>query len=178
MVVGRIRNPSLSDSAYRGPRQRPTQLLLTFVRRHDSPSRLAMRLILPTFVAAIGTLVATPAVAATDEATAFFESRIRPVLVEHCYKCHSGRRSRPRAACAWIAAKPCCGAVRAGRRSCAASPTTACSSRRSATKATSPRCRRTRNCRIAVLADFRRWIASGAPDPRKESPAVTTAGRR
>ena len=25
-----------------------------------------------------------------------------------------------------------------------------------------------------VLADFRRWIASGAPDPRKESPAVTT----
>src|SRR5438477_13216237 len=34
--------------------------------------------------------LATPALAADDpEGIEFFEKRIRPILVDHCYKCHS-----------------------------------------------------------------------------------------
>src|SRR5262249_22940581 len=30
----------------------------------------------------------------TPEALAFFESQVRPVLVEHCYECHSRRNGK------------------------------------------------------------------------------------
>ena len=32
--------------------------------------------------------------AADDAGDAFFEQRIRPLLVEHCYACHSGRAKK------------------------------------------------------------------------------------
>lgn len=32
--------------------------------------------------------------AAADEGTDFFEAKIRPVLVEHCYACHSADAAR------------------------------------------------------------------------------------
>ena len=40
--------------------------------------------------------VASPAVATglSPEDEAFFESRIRPVLAEHCYRCHSAREGK------------------------------------------------------------------------------------
>ena len=32
--------------------------------------------------------------AAADNDVEFFESRIRPLLVEHCYECHSGKAKK------------------------------------------------------------------------------------
>ncbi len=37
----------------------------------------------------VGLPAAAPAVENSEEAERFFESRVRPLLVEHCYKCHS-----------------------------------------------------------------------------------------
>ena len=85
----------------------------------------------------------------TPEQIAFFEKKIRPVLAEKCYKCHSaaaekikggllldtprGRRAR---AATWA------------RPSCPATRTRACSSRRSATTTRTSRCRQEgRSCR-------------------------------
>ncbi|MEC8941279.1 MAG: c-type cytochrome domain-containing protein, partial [Verrucomicrobiota bacterium] len=39
-------------------------------------------------------LVLLPASAPADDDLAFFESKIRPLLAEHCYKCHSARASK------------------------------------------------------------------------------------
>ena len=41
-------------------------------------------------------LVAAPpaSAAGTDEGEAFFESKIRPVLVQHCYECHAGKKKK------------------------------------------------------------------------------------
>lgn len=39
-------------------------------------------------------LVLLPASAPADDDLAFFESRIRPLLAEHCYECHSARASK------------------------------------------------------------------------------------
>ena len=55
-----------------------------------------MRFFLQTCFIAMCVIVATSVRTDADEATAFFESRIRPVLVEHCYKCHSGRAKSPK----------------------------------------------------------------------------------
>src|SRR5207302_1586388 len=38
-----------------------------------------------------------PSILAQDadrEGTEFFETKIRPVLVEHCFKCHSGKKTK------------------------------------------------------------------------------------
>ena len=37
------------------------------------------------------TAATVPTASTADEGTKFFEKKIRPVLVEHCYKCHSGK---------------------------------------------------------------------------------------
>ena len=51
----------------------------------------AMRSLVQPFVIAICAMATTSACAGTDDGIAFFESRIRPVLVESCYKCHSSQ---------------------------------------------------------------------------------------
>ena len=44
----------------------------------------------PTRLLTLGVLaVVANAIAAQDEGLDFFEKKIRPVLVQHCYKCHS-----------------------------------------------------------------------------------------
>ena len=61
-------------------------------------SRLAAasRLLSVIIVATCG----SAAVAGEDPTgTDFFESKVRPVLVEHCYKCHSAQAKSSRGAC-------------------------------------------------------------------------------
>jgi len=40
------------------------------------------------------TLLAVPA--AADEGADYFEKKVRPVLAEHCYKCHSAAAKKER----------------------------------------------------------------------------------
>src|SRR5262249_54220478 len=51
---------------------------------------------LQPWLIAIGTFVASSVEADTDDGTAFFESRIRPVLLESCYPCHSSQAKSPK----------------------------------------------------------------------------------
>ncbi len=48
------------------------------------------------FLAAVGFLVALPAGGQSPEQNAFFETKIRPVLVKHCYECHSSESKEPK----------------------------------------------------------------------------------
>ena len=41
-------------------------------------------------------LSAAPSLAADPDADAFFETKVRPVLVEHCYRCHDESRENPK----------------------------------------------------------------------------------
>ena len=118
------------------------------------------------------------AAAADREGVRFFESRIRPVLIEHCYECHSaesdevggglfvdsrdgllrGGESGP----AIVAGRPesslLLTAIRHGEPKLAMPPEGA-----------------GEKLSDEVIADFERWVRMGAPDPRvkKMSPAKT-----
>ena len=49
----------------------------------------------PTRLLTLGALaVVANAIAAQDEGLDFFEKKIRPVLVQHCYKCHSAKAGK------------------------------------------------------------------------------------
>ena len=131
-----------------------------------------------TFLCVVSASIATAACAEADDGVAFFESKIRPVLVEHCYKCHSGQAEVAQGGPAPRQPRgPAARGRRAGRRSCPASPARACSSRRWATRATSPRCPprgrcRTRRRRLSHVDRGRR------PRPAGRAAAVDEAGRR
>ena len=106
-----------------------------------------------------------------DEATAFFESRIRPVLIEHCYKCHSGRSKSPKGGLRLDSREA---VLRGGGNGPAIVPgkpdeslLTEAISHEGDVAEMPP----DEKLPDRVLADFRHWIASGAPDPRRESAA-------
>ncbi|MGB0598522.1 MAG: DUF1553 domain-containing protein [Rubripirellula sp.] len=48
------------------------------------------------FLASFGLLVALPVCGQTSDQDAFFENRIRPVLVKHCYECHASSSKEPK----------------------------------------------------------------------------------
>ena len=47
-------------------------------------------LVLHVGILVISQLAIPKSLCAAENGTEFFEKKIRPVLVEHCYKCHSG----------------------------------------------------------------------------------------
>jgi len=47
-----------------------------------------------SLILALACLVSLPVSAAEPDGVAFFESRIRPVLVMHCYECHSAEKTK------------------------------------------------------------------------------------
>jgi hypothetical protein len=119
-------------------------------------------------------LGATERAALADDDVAFFEAKIRPVLVERCHKCHSSQAPKPKGGLRVDSRT----ALRAGGSSGPAvvpGDLDASLLYQAITAADGavpmpP----TGRLSPAEIADFRRWITIGAPDPR-EKPATATS---
>jgi hypothetical protein len=137
-----------------------------------SPMGYARRLT-PRFAALAGTTLALAGfVRAGAEqldpaAVEFFESRIRPVLVEHCYECHSAADDSPQGDLRLDTAA----ALRQGGASGAAvapgqpAESLLLSALRYETFEMPP----TGKLPDDVIVDFETWISMGAPDPRVDT---------
>jgi hypothetical protein len=108
--------------------------------------------------------------ALSPEAVEFFESRIRPVLAEHCYECHSAKSDVLQAELRLDTAEQ----VRKGGQSGAVIEPgkPADSLLISALKYESYEMPPTGKLPDAVIADFEQWVALGAPDPRTDEEVV------
>ncbi|MEQ1752379.1 MAG: DUF1549 domain-containing protein, partial [Prosthecobacter sp.] len=109
----------------------------------------------------------------------FFEKNIRPVLVEHCYKCHSSDSEKIKGG---LTLDTNHGVV-IGGESGHAGVTPGNLSESSIYEAISwqnedmqmpPK----KKLSAEVLANFKKWIEMGAPDPREQKVANATGGRR
>ena len=101
----------------------------------------------------------------------FFEARIRPVLVEHCYKCHSSAAGKTEGGLALDTR----GAMRVGGSS---GPAVVPSDEErslilAAIRHDGLEMPPERKLPPEVIADFEKWIALGAPDPREGLPPAT-----
>ena len=96
----------------------------------------------------------------------FFEKKIRPILVQHCYSCHSKQANKQRGGLLLDSRD---GLLEGGDGGPAIVPGKPADSLLiKAVKHTSPKLKMPRDGKLppeAVL-DLERWIASGAPDPR------------
>ena len=109
---------------------------------------------------------------------AFFEAKIRPVLVEKCQQCHSSDAKKPKGGLKVDSRA----AIRAGGASgpavvpgdVDASLLFQAISAADGIEPMPPRGK----LPASVVADFRQWISMGAPDPREGTPIASTTGRR
>ena len=118
----------------------------------------------------------------TDRQLSFFETRIRPVLVTHCYECHSGQSEQVRGG---LLVDSRAGLLQGGDSGAALIPGNAAASQlilalRHETYEMPPDGRLSDQ----VIADFTEWINAGAVDPRagtalpKAAEIDIEAGRR
>jgi hypothetical protein len=140
-----------------------------------------MKGIMRTFLTSSGLLLAFAAAAAGAPPEAagleFFEKKVRPVLVEHCYKCHSAEAKKPRGGLALDSGA----ALRQGGDSGPAvvpgKPQESLLLK--AVRYTDEHLRMPPKGKLpaAVIADLEQWVALGAPDPRGEAGPAAAAAR-
>jgi hypothetical protein len=110
----------------------------------------------------------------TAEASAFFEKKIRPVLIKHCHECHSGKAATAGELGGGLQLDNRAGIRQGGDSGAAVVPGKPGQSLLLAAL------RHERGLEMppqsdplpdAVIADFEKWIADGATDPRDGKPA-------
>lgn len=118
--------------------------------------------------------VSSMAVEAADrEQLDFFENKIRPVLVEHCYECHSAESKSLKGGLLVDSAPGLLQGGDSGPSLVAGKP--AESLLLDALKYSSFEMPPSGKLSNEIIADFEKWIAMGAPDPRAEMVAAKHA---
>jgi len=131
-------------------------------------------------VFAIATVVTGEVTAvSTDAGTSFFEKSIRPVLIKHCYECHSGEAATKGKLQAGLLLDSRQGMTAGGESGPAIVPGHPEKSLLiGALKFESYEMPPTGRLPADVIADFVKWVEMGAPDPRDSGGAATPTPRR
>jgi hypothetical protein len=112
---------------------------------------------------------------AQDPGIEFFEKKIRPVLVEHCYECHAVTAKKVRGGLLLDSRD---GVRKGGFNGAAVVPGDPDRSLLiKAVRYTDPETKMPKKGKLpaAVIADLEAWVKMGAPDPREKAPAAKTA---
>src|SRR5688572_2881892 len=105
----------------------------------------------------------------------FFESKIRPVLVQRCYSCHNSKMAAPKGDLILDTKE---GLLKGGMSGPVLVPGNPAESRlMKVLSYTDPLVQMPPSGKLpdAVLGDFTQWIAKGAADPRVSGPALASA---
>lgn len=128
---------------------------------------------LPFALGAIVALICSPQLLAEDEGNAFFETRIRPVLVKHCYECHSSQAGELKGSLSLENAASVAKGGDSGAILTAGQP--AKSLLIEALKYDGLEMPPAGKLPDEVIRDFEKWIEMGAPDPRSGDAAKVHA---
>jgi len=120
-----------------------------------------------------------PETALTPEALKFFEARIRPVLIRHCYECHSTEAAAANRLKAGFSLDTREGLLKGGESGPAIVPGSPEQSLLLKSLRHDPNASGmppSGKLPADVIADFERWIALGAPDPRRGTAVAARRG--
>jgi cytochrome c553 len=129
---------------------------------------------IPIFTLIIGLAWPCASHAQTGSGMDFFESKIRPVLVDRCYECHSKQSGKTKGGLRVDSRDALLKGGENGPSIIAGAPDKSLLIK--ALSYTDPDMEMPPKGKLpdAVIEDFRKWIAMGAPDPRTTSPVTTT----
>ena len=127
----------------------------------------------------LSALFMAPLFAQTPAETEFFEKKIRPVLAEKCYGCHSSKLKSPMGGLVLDTKSGLEeGRQRRPRHRRRATRHPAGCSKALTYNQTELRMPPTGKLPDEKIAAFEKWIAAGAPDPREDTPEPAAAARR
>ena len=146
----------------------------TFNSQHSIRERCAARSVLNVECWALNVFflfafafVVTAAADLTPAQTQFFESKIRPVLADNCYKCHSAKSEKVKGGL-WLDTRE--GSLKGGETGPAVIPGDLEKSLLiKAVRYTDPDLQmppKDKKLSAAQIADLEAWVKMGAPDPR------------
>jgi hypothetical protein len=138
--------------------------------RHSAAAVLAIFSLL-----GISLMTAVAADAPDSAGIEFFETKIRPVLVEHCYKCHSDQIKTPKGNLRLDTRDAISAGGDSGPAVVPGKPDE--SPLLSALKYEDTQMPPKGKLPAAVIADFQKWIEIGAPDPRSGAASKNLAGK-
>lgn len=127
------------------------------------------------FISFIGTCLTAQQTTEQTAKLEFFESKIRPILVEQCYRCHSTKSGKSKgsllldSATGWKAGGDSGPAIVPGKPD--ESPLFAAISRNGDAAEMPP----TSHLSEQVIGDFKKWILDGAIDPRASAAPIKAA---
>jgi hypothetical protein len=132
---------------------------------HLVPSKNAMRLI--AFALLLTSAAATYAQTPDAKGIEFFEQKIRPVLVEHCYRCHSEDAAKNKKLKAGLFVDSRAGLLKGGEEGPSVVPGKPKEGLlMNALRHEKLQMPPANKLSAEIIADFEKWIAMGAPDPR------------
>ncbi len=135
-------------------------------------THFSLRLLFGVLLISVGTRASADEAA---ESTTFFESKIRPVLVQHCYQCHSAKAGKSEGGLRLDSRQ---GIRTGGDRGPAIVPSDLKKSvLLTAISHTDPDLKmppKKERLPESVISDFKTWIKAGAADPREEEATSTT----
>jgi hypothetical protein len=111
-------------------------------------------------------ILAAPAAAGQDAGVEFFENRVRPVLVEHCYSCHSHEAKKHRGGLYLDSKAAMLDGGDSGPAIVPGKPAQSLVIKAIRHSAGDLKMPPERKLSAEVIADLEKWIAMGAPDPR------------
>ncbi|MEO2045067.1 MAG: PSD1 and planctomycete cytochrome C domain-containing protein [Pirellulales bacterium] len=151
----------------------PSQSNPSNIRQVRSRGRFVMRQLLGGLAALLVSLLVIIQSVHADEGVEFFEKKIRPVLVKHCYECHSASAEEVKGGLRLDSRE----AIRTGGDTGPAIvPSKVVDSLLlEAIRHESLEMPPNERLPNIVIADFQRWIAMGAPDPRDQPPSALEA---
>lgn len=131
-------------------------------------NRDAWRVLMVVIVVGCGSAAFGDEKKPTAKDIAFFNRKIRPVLIQHCYKCHSAKSKNLQGGL-WLDTRK--GIREGGETGPAVVPgniekSLLIDALEHTTLKMPPKKKLPKN----VIANFRRWIKTGAADPRREKP--------
>ncbi len=140
---------------------------------------IATLLILPAAVFAAEDAVSGAHAGISAEQLNFFEKNIRPVLVEHCYKCHSAESDKVKGGLTLDTRQGTLLGGESGHPGVTPGSLAESSIYEAMTWKNDDMQMPPKNkLPDEVIANFRKWIEMGAPDPREQKVVNATGGRR
>src|SRR6185312_7273229 len=145
------------------------------MKRFDSFPRMLLGLVAALAVILTG-MPRTKAAEPAPSGVEFFEKKIRPVLVEHCYKCHSAESKKAKGGLRLDSAEAALKGGDSGPAIVAGKPEVSLIIEALRYRNEAVRMPPKGRLPERVIADFEAWIAMGAPESRVAGRGATSKG--
>lgn len=146
-------------------------------RPHKNTRQTCVEIVAAFFAAALSSASFGGDAASAEKELAFFESRVRPVLIQHCYECHSVKAGKAKGHLRVDSRDALLSGGESGPSILPGDPAKSLFIRAVAYKDESTEMPPKGKLPQTVIDDLTRWVQMGAPWPKEEAPVAAATAK-